>query len=350
MNIADLNMETLTREVEKMGEKPFRAKQIFSWIYKGVESFEDMTNLSQNLRMRLSETYKLYLPTIEQKWVSAIDGTVKYLLKMKDGEFVETVIMKYKYGYTACVSTQIGCRMGCAFCASTLHSLTRNLAPNEITGQILRAQKDMNITISHVVFMGMGEPLDNYDSVLSAIRLLNHPDGLNIGIRHFTISTCGLVKSMIQLADEEMPITLAVSLHAPHDGIRNQIMPISKAYPYGALMDACRYYTEKTNRRITFEYTLIDSLNDSEECAEKLADQLHGLLCHVNLIPINPVKERGLKRPNQVRVQKFLNVLEKRKIEATIRRELGADIDASCGQLRNRHKQGTEVEDWNSMD
>lgn len=338
MNIGNYTVEELETLCREMGEPKFRAKQIFSWIAKGAESFQDMTNLSKPLREKLAARCGVALPAIEEKLVSRLDGTVKYLYRLEDGEYLETVIMKYKYGYTACVSTQVGCRMGCSFCASTISSLCRNLEAYEIAGQVIRAQKDLGITISHIVFMGMGEPLDNYDAVLRAVHIMNSPDGLGIGIRHFTISTCGLVKNMVKLAEEGLPLTLAVSLHAPNDTVRRSIMPIANAYSMEEVLSACRYYIQKTNRRVTFEYTLIDGVNDSEENAEELADRLHGILCHVNLIPVNRVAERANERSSDRQVQRFLQVLNKRKIEATVRRELGSDINASCGQLRNRHK------------
>ena len=340
MNLGNLTIEELKSVCADLGEPQYRAKQIFAWVAKGVESYDEMTNLGKELRSKLNEKYEIFVPEIEQKYVSELDGTVKYLLRLADGEYVETVIMNYKYGYSACVSTQIGCRMGCSFCASALTSLRRNLEPYEIIGQILRAQKDRNITVSHIVFMGMGEPLDNYDAVLKSIRLMNHPEGLGIGMRHFTISTCGLVENMVKLVNEGLPITLAVSLHAPNDAIRQRIMPIARAYSFDRILDACRTYIEKTNRRITFEYTLIDGVNDAPEHAEQLADRLHGMLCHVNLIPVNPVKERGNVRSRKENVETFLSILQRRHIEATVRRELGSDINASCGQLRNQRNNG----------
>lgn len=342
MNIGNYTLEEIEKICSELKEPKFRAKQIFSWVAKGAESFEDMTNLSKSLREKLALEYECFLPTVERKLVSKIDGTVKYLFRLADGEYLETVIMKYKYGYSACVSTQVGCRMGCSFCASTIQSLSRNLEAYEIAGQVIRAQKDLGITVSHVVFMGMGEPLDNYDAVLCAIRIMNHPDGIGIGMRHFTISTCGLVPNMVKLAEEELPITLAVSLHAPNDSVRRKIMPIAKAYAMDEVLKACRDYIEKTNRRITFEYTLISGVNDQTEHAEELANRLRGMLCHVNLIPVNPVKERGNERSGDRQVQKFLQVLKTRHIEATVRRELGSDINASCGQLRNHRKQSDQ--------
>ena len=338
MNLGNYTVDELEHILQELGEPKFRAKQIFSWIAKGAESFDDMTNIGKTLREKLFDRYAVFLPIVEQKLVSKLDGTVKYLYRLSDGEYLETVIMKYKYGYSACVSTQVGCRMGCSFCASTISSLTRNLEAFEIAGQVIRAQKDLGTTISHVVFMGMGEPLDNYDAVLRAIRIMNHPGGLGIGMRHFTISTCGLVKNMVKLAEEELPITLAVSLHAPSDDVRKRIMPIARAYSIDDVLRACRYYIEKTNRRVTFEYTLIRGVNDRAEHAEELASRLHGMLCHVNLIPVNPVAERGNERSSDRVVQEFYKVLKKRHIEATVRRELGSDISASCGQLRNRKK------------
>lgn len=328
--------ELETWVTETLHEPSFRAKQLFEWVMRGAESWEDMTNISKNLRARLSEQAVIDLPEIEQKYVSELDGTVKYLLRLSDGEFVETVVMHYSYGASICVSSQVGCRMGCSFCASTIGSKKRDLLPHEIVGQVIRAEKDLNLRISHVVFMGMGEPLDNMENVLIALKNMNHKSGLGISMRHITISTCGLVPNMIQLANEGLPITLAVSLHAPNDAVRTRIMPIAKAYPYDALINACKEYIKKTNRRITFEYTLIDGVNDRKEHAEELAERLSGMLCHVNLIPVNPVKERSLRRSLASNVRAFQSVLEAHHVEATVRRELGADINASCGQLRNR--------------
>ncbi len=325
-------LEALVRN--ELGEPSFRAKQIFEWLYRGADSFDEMSNLSKSLRERLGAAYTAGNLKIEQKFVSRIDETRRYLLKLEDGNYIESVLMKYHHGYTICVSSQVGCAMGCRFCASTRNGKARNLSAGEIIGQVLTVQKDLGERISNIVMMGIGEPLDNYDEVLKFLEIVNHPSGLNIGHRHITLSTCGLVPKIKDLADRQLQITLSVSLHAADDETRSEIMPVNRRYSISQLMEVCRYYIKKTNRRISFEYTLISGVNDNSAEAEKLLKLLNGMLCHVNLIPVNPVKETGFKQGSRAKIEEFQRILESGGISATIRREMGADISAACGQLR----------------
>ncbi len=336
INLKDLTCDELSELAVREGEAKFKGKQIFEWIYRGAESIDDMTNLSKAFRTRLSQCSYIGKIKIEEKYVSNIDETRKYLLKLEDGNFIESVLMKYEHGYTICVSSQVGCRMGCKFCASTLKGRARNLTAGEIVDQVICVQKDLGQRISNIVMMGIGEPLDNFENVLNFLEIVTAPGGLNIGQRHISLSTCGLVDKIRELADRKFQITLAVSLHAPDDERRSEIMPINKKFPIGELMEACDYYIEKTNRRISFEYTLIAGVNDGLDEAEKLATLLKGKLCHVNLIPVNKVTETGLDKSNKKRVEDFRKKLEERGIAATVRREMGSDINAACGQLRNR--------------
>ena len=328
---------------EKSGVKieKFRAKQIFSWLTKGVETFDEMTNVSSAIRNVLNENAYIALPRVHTKLVSKIDGTVKYLFELYDGERVESVFMRYEHGNTLCISTQVGCRMGCSFCASTLGGLVRNLTPSEMLGQIIAAQKDTGERVSNIVMMGIGEPLDNYDNTLKFLKLVNHPDGLCIGHRHISLSTCGLCDKIRTLADENLQITLSVSLHAPDQETRKNLMPVARKFEIEELIQACKYYIEKTGRRISFEYSMIHGENDSPEHAKKLAKVLSGMLCHVNLIPLNSVKERSYTKSSREAIEEFIKILEKFHITATVRRRLGSDINASCGQLRR----GSEVND-----
>lgn len=338
-DLRSLTIEELQKEMEKIGEAKFRAKQIFRWLHvKYASSFEDMTDLSASLRAKLNDNYEIGSVKQVKKLVSKEDNTTKYLFELENNYIIESVFMQYSYGNTVCISTQAGCRMGCAFCASTIDGVEKSLTPAEMLSQIYEIEKDKGETVSGVVLMGSGEPLDNYDNVIKFIKLINSKDGKNMGQRHITLSTCGLINKMYELADEELQITLAVSLHAPNDGIRNTIMPISKANPMDKLMEACRYYSEKTKRRITFEYALIKGVNDSPENAKELASKLKGMLCHVNLIPVNDVKERNFIRSTNESIRKFEDILKSRGIETTVRRKLGSDIDAACGQLRKRYK------------
>ncbi|MGN1092628.1 MAG: 23S rRNA (adenine(2503)-C(2))-methyltransferase RlmN [Monoglobaceae bacterium] len=333
-NLKDFTISELEQIVSDMGEQRFRAKQIFKWLYDGAESYEEMTNIPKRLIEKLDEKYPVNNLKIEQKFVSRIDETRRYLLQLDDGNFVESVLMKYHHGYTICVSSQVGCAMGCAFCASTVGGRVRSLTSGEIIGQVMTVQKDLGQRISNIVMMGMGEPLDNFDNVMRFLENVNNPLGLNIGHRHITLSTCGLVDKIYELADRKLQITLSISLHAPNDEKRSAIMPVNKKYNIEKLIKACRYYIEQTGRRISFEYTLIRGVNDNEAEARELLKLIKGLLCHVNLIPVNEVKESGFSASDRNAVEKFRAVLEKGGISATVRREMGADISAACGQLR----------------
>ena len=323
--------------LKELGQPAFRAKQVFSWLHKGVRSYEEMSNLPKALRESLSEKYPLHIPQVVRRQESQRDGTIKYLWELADGNCVETVLMRYHYGNTVCISTEVGCRMGCAFCASTLGGLVRKLEPYEILDQVLFTQIDSRLPISHIVLMGIGEPLDNFDNVMRFLELVNHPDGMNISMRHISLSTCGLVPMIDKLAERKLQISLAISLHGPNDQIRNQIMPVNKAYPIGELLAACRRYYDATSRRIHFEYAMIDGLNDREEHARELLKLLKGLPAHVNMIPLNHVEESPLKPSSKAAVAVFQQILEKGGVTATVRRTLGGDIDASCGQLRRKY-------------
>ena len=317
------------------GQPKFRAKQLLSWLYKDVDRFEEMTDLPKSFIEWLDENCFINRLSVERKLVSKLDGTVKYLLRLVDNEYVECVFMRYEHGNTVCISTQVGCRMGCRFCASTIGGKVRDLAPSEMIGQVLAIERDMGERISNIVLMGMGEPLDNYDNVLKFLRLINLKQGRNIGMRHISLSTCGLVDKIYDLLNEDLQINLSISLHAPNDAIRSKMMPISKKWSMDELLKACRAYAEKTGRRIHFEYTVVKGVNDSEENARELAGKLRGMLCHVNLIPVNRVRERDFSAPDKKSVQIFCKLLNNLGICATIRRTLGEDVDASCGQLRH---------------
>ena len=319
-----------------LDEKAFRAKQLFEWMDKGVDSFEEMKNIPKSLIDKLKEMSYISFAKIEKKFVSKIDGTVKYLYSLYDGELIESVVMKYKHGYSVCVSTQAGCNMGCKFCASTIDGKRRDLTAGEILSQIFTASKDLAVRISNVVLMGMGEPLDNYDNTIRFLELVSSEKGLNIGMRHISLSTCGLVNRIHQLEELNLQFTLSISLHAPCDEIRDQIMPVNRKYKVNELVDACRSYFNKTGRRISFEYALISGLNDTKECADLLA-KLLDFNCHINLIPANPVHKDKFVKPDNSSVLKFQNMLIKRGLNATVRRTLGADISASCGQLRAKN-------------
>lgn len=336
-SLKGMTLKELESFMKSMGEPAFRARQVAQWVYqKGVDSIEEMSNLSRELRAKLAAKANIPALKIRTKQVSNIDGTTKYLFLLEDGHGVESVLMKYDYGQTVCVSSQVGCRMGCNFCASTLGGLVRNLTAGEILDQVLAVQKDSGERVSRVVIMGSGEPLDNMDETLKFIHLITAEYSLNISTRHVTLSSCGLVPEIQALAREKLPITLAISLHAPRNDLRSTLMPINRKYPLEVLIPACRDYANTTKRRITFEYSLIGGVNDSTREARELAALIKGILCHVNLIPINPVKERGQSKPNPAALKAFHEVLTKAGIEATIRRELGTDIDAACGQLRRR--------------
>lgn len=337
IDILSLYPNEIEELVGSLGEKKFRAAQIFSWLYKGAEDFSQMSNLSKPFIAKLRETAEIKKITIEKKLVSALDGTVKYLFGLDDGEKIESVFMRYKHGNTICISTQAGCKMGCAFCASTINGYRRNLLPSEMLLQILKTEQDTGERISNIVLMGIGEPLDNYDNVIRFLRLVNHKDGLNIGMRHISLSTCGLIDKIDRLAEEDIPLTLSVSLHSPDNETRRSIMPVANKWTVEELIDACKRYIRKTGRRISFEYALIAGVNDSEKDAEKLGKMLSAMLCHVNLIPINPVMEKNYKKSEKNFIEVFTRTLEKYKISVTVRRKLGSDIDASCGQLRAGH-------------
>ncbi len=334
-DIASLTLPELTEAVTALGLPKYRASQIFRWLHKaGVRDFDEMTDLPLKLRADLSNNFVIFSCDIEKKLCSEYDNTVKYLYRLHDGERIESVVMQYKYGYTVCVSSQVGCRMGCRFCASTLEGVVRNLTPSEILAQIYTAERDLGIRVSHVVMMGMGEPLDNYDNVLRFLRLIADPDGKNISMRHISLSTCGVVPKIYALMEEDLQLTLSVSLHAPTDEIRRAMMPVAKKWDLKALTDACRAYTERTSRRISFEYALVRGVNDSPACAETLAKLLRGMLCHVNLIPVNEVAETGCKESAPETVRRFAEILSGKGFAVTVRRKLGADINAACGQLR----------------
>lgn len=336
-DILSLDEDSLANFLEN--EPSYRVKQVYSWLHKGC-AFEEMTNVPKALRERLEKEAVIASPSIEKKLVSKIDGTVKYLYKLYDGQCVESVIMKYEHGYTICVSSQAGCKMGCAFCASTKDGYARDLLPSEIEGQILVSQRDLGIRISNVVMMGIGEPLDNYDNVIGFLKNINSEDGLNIGLRHVSLSTCGLADRIRDLANEGLPVTLSVSLHHSNDSDRSALMPVNRRWNIDALLSACNYYFEKTGRRISFEYAVIGGVNATEEKAKALAKLLHAKLdrdmpFHVNLIPVNPVRETGFKSTRK-EVDEFRATLEKCGVNATVRRRLGSDINASCGQLRRQ--------------
>lgn len=317
----------------------FRAKQVWSWLNKGVRSFGEMTNLPKNLIDFLASSSYISVANIEKKLVSRYDKTVKYLFRLNDGEFVETVVMNYHHGYSICVSTQVGCKMGCTFCATGKSGFSRSLTASEILAQIESAGRDLNVRISNIVLMGMGEPLDNFDNVVRFLKLVSNEDGLNIGMRHITLSTCGIVPKIYELAEYKFGLTLSVSLHAPDNETRNKTMPVNKTYPVETLIKACKDYFDKTGRRVSFEYAMIDKVNDSDSCAEKLGRLLKGLNCHVNLIPVNSVKGSDFKKSRIDRQKAFINILNKYSVTATVRRTLGSDIDASCGQLKRNYTQ-----------
>lgn len=329
--------EELTAYFEELGQPGFRAMQVFRWLHQGAESFDGMTNLPKALRERLKNECVLTVPIVERKQCSQADGTIKYLWRLLDGNCIETVLMRYKHGNTVCVSSQVGCNMGCVFCASALGGKVRDLTPAEILDQVIFTEKDSGEKISNIVMMGIGEPLDNFDNVLRFLSLVNHADGMNIGMRHISVSTCGLIKKIDKLALLGLQLTLSVSLHAPEDEIRSRLMPVNRAVGVERLMDTCRRYFETTGRRISYEYAMIDGVNDSDAQADRLAQLLQGQPGHVNLIPLNDVAESPLKPSHRVR--QFQQRLEHHGITATVRRKLGGDIDASCGQLRRKHIQ-----------
>lgn len=342
-DIKSMTLEEIHAELAAEGLPKFRAKQIFSWLHRGVTSFEEMTNISKDLRLLLTERYEITRAQVVQKRVSK-DGTIKYLFQVNNGELIESVLMSYHHGYSICISTQVGCKMNCSFCATGKSGFSRDLLPSEMLSQIQTAQRDENVRISNVVLMGMGEPLDNYQNVLRFLELVSHPDGMNIGMRHISLSTCGLVDRIYDLAEKKMQLTLSVSLHAPNDEIRNRTMPVNKRWNVEQLLTACRHYAEETGRRISFEYAMISGVNDSDQCARELAYRLRGIPAHVNLIPVNDVTNTGYKKSSIARQKRFISILEQGGCVATIRRTLGSDIEASCGQLHRKHKGGNGYE------
>mgnify|MGYP003291236027 FL=1 len=337
-DLKSLNLEQLTEELLSIGEKKFRAKQVYSWIHeKLVDSFDEMTNLSKDLREKLKENYTLNSLDAVAVQTSKIDGTQKYLFRLQDGHVVESVLMRYHHGNSVCISSQVGCLMGCRFCASTIGGKVRDLAPSEMLGQIYKIQKLSQERVHNVVVMGTGEPLDNYENLVQFIKMLTDENGLNISQRNLTVSTCGIVPKIRQLAEEKFQMTLALSLHATTQEKRKQLMPIANKYDLKEVLDACHYYYEQTGRRITFEYSLVGGVNDTKQDAEELTKLIGKFPCHVNLIPVNPIKERDFVQPNKQECQAFRNKLEKNGINVTIRREMGRDIDGACGQLRKSY-------------
>ncbi|MCR3759307.1 23S rRNA (adenine(2503)-C(2))-methyltransferase RlmN [Clostridium felsineum] len=341
-NILNYDEAELKQWMDENGEKPFRAKQFYDWIYKGVFDFDDMKNLSQKTMEKLKKNFYIGIPSVVRKLNSKKGDTVKFLFSYNDGNIIECVVMKYDYGNSICISTQVGCRMGCSFCASTIGGRVRDLTSGEILAQILKAQDEIGERISNIVLMGSGEPLDNYHNVIKFIRVVNSEKGLNIGQRHITLSTCGIVPKIYDLMREDLQITLAISLHASDDETRKKIMPVANKYSISEILEACRKYSDVTGRRITFEYSLVKGVNDDKESAKKLGELLSGMLCHVNLIPVNTVNETSYEKPESFKVKKFCDTLLKYKIESTIRKEMGADINAACGQLRRNYIEESE--------
>ena len=340
MNLKSQTLPELTATIKELGQPAFRGKQVYTWLHKGVRSYEEMTNLPKALRDTLAEKYPIHAPEVVRKQESKKDGTIKYLWKLADGNCVETVLMRYNYGNTVCISTEVGCAMGCAFCASTIGGLVRRLEPYEMLDEVLFTQVDSGLPVSRIVLMGIGEPLDNFDHVLRFLELVNSEDGMNISMRHISLSTCGLVPKIDRLAEKKLQISLAISLHGPNNEIRSRVMPVNKAYPIEELLECCRRYYDATSRRIHFEYAMIDGVNDSEENAKELLRRLKGLPAHFNLIPLNHVEESPLKPSSRANVARFQKILEDGGITATVRRTLGSDIDASCGQLRRKYTKG----------
>ena len=337
MNLKNMTQAELAALLKELGQPAFRAKQVYTWLHKGVRSYDEMNNLPKGLRDQLAEKYPICAPKVVRKQESQKDGTIKYLWQLSDGNCVETVLMRYNYGNTVCISTEVGCAMGCAFCASTIGGLVRRLEPFEMLDEVLFTQIDSGLPISRIVLMGIGEPLDNFDNVLRFLELVNSEDGMNISMRHISLSTCGLVPKIDALAERKLQISLAISLHGPNHEIRSKFMPVNRAYPIEVLLDACRRYFAATGRRIHFEYAMIDGVNDREEDAREILRRMKGLPAHFNLIPLNHVEESPLKPSSKAAVAKFQKILEDGGITATVRRTLGGDIDASCGQLRRKY-------------
>lgn len=336
-DLKSLTMEELSAYISQLGEPAFRSKQIFRWLHRGVNTFDEMTDISNSLKEKLKENTYISTLQIYKRFESKLDDTVKYLFELQDGNIIETVAMKYHHGYSLCISSQVGCRMGCSFCQSTKNGLIRSLTAGEILDQILKVQQDLGVRITNIVMMGIGEPLDNLDEVIRFLKNVNNPEGINIGYRHISLSTCGLIPGIQRLAELELPITLSISLHGTTDEIRSKMMPVNRKYNLEKLIRACRDYQQKTGRRISFEYSVISGLNDRYEDAKRLASLLKGLLCHVNLIPVNPIENGTYQPPSRKNIYAFQDSLVKLGLNATIRRTLGSDISASCGQLRHRN-------------
>lgn len=343
-DIRSMYLTELEEMLGELGQPKFRAAQLYRWLQSGETDFDSMTNIPLSLRNELKEKTYIADVRIVRRFKSRLDETVKYVYELYDGEYIESVLMKYEHGYTVCISTQVGCRMGCSFCASGIAGLTRNLTASEMLAQITAAGRDNGIRVSNIVMMGMGEPLDNLDNSVRFLRLVSDDKGLNIGLRHISLSTSGVVSGIKRLKEYNFPITLSISLHAPNDEIRSSIMKVNRKWNIEELLKACKEYQAVTTRRISFEYALIDGVNDSDECAAQLAKRLKGIMCHVNLIPANPVKENSFKKPDKNKIIHFRDLLIKKGVNATVRRTLGADIDASCGQLRKRAKEGEASE------
>ena len=337
-DIKSMNLDELTEYIKSIGQPAFRAKQLYEWMHvKLADSYDEMSNIPAALKQRLQNECDMPAHELVRKQVSAEDKTAKYLFRLEDGNLIESVLMHYHHGNSVCISSQVGCRMGCRFCASTLDGLERNLRPSEMLDQIYRIQKDSGERVSNVVVMGSGEPFDNFDNLIKFEQLLTDENGLNISARNLTVSTCGIVPNIYRLADMKLQLTLAISLHAPNDERRKALMPIANKYSIAEIMEACRYYINKTGRRVTFEYSLVKGENDTDECAAELSELVKGMNCHINLIPVNPIKERNFKQSDIDRINKFKNKLEKNRINVTIRREMGRDIDGACGQLRKSY-------------
>ena len=336
MNLKSMTLPELTAVLKELGQPAFRAKQVYTWLHKGVRAYDEMTNLPKSLRDTLAREYPICVPKVVRRQESARDGTIKYLWELSDGNCVETVLMRYHYGNTVCISTEVGCRMGCAFCASTIGGLVRRLEPYEMLDEVLFTQVDSGLPISHIVLMGIGEPLDNFDNVMRFLELVNSPEGMNISMRHISLSTCGLVPKIDELAKRKLQLTLSVSLHAPNDEVRDRIMPVNKAYPSEELLAACRRDYQATSRRISFEYAMIDGVNDTPEHARLLAKHARRVCAHVNLIPLNHVEERAFRPSTPEHLKAFIRILEQAGVNVTVRRKLGSDVDASCGQLRKK--------------
>ena len=337
MNLKNCSQQELAAILKELGQPAFRSKQVYTWLHKGVRSYDEMTNLPKTLRDVLSEKYPIHAPKVVRKQESKKDGTIKYLWQLSDGNCVETVLMRYNYGNTVCISTEVGCAMGCAFCASTIGGLVRRLEPFEMLDEVLFTQLDSGLPISRIVLMGIGEPLDNFDNVMRFLELVNSEDGMNISMRHISLSTCGLIPKIDALAEKKLQISLAISLHGPNNEIRGKVMPVNRAYPIEDLLEACRRYFAATGRRIHFEYAMIDGVNDREADAKEILRRMKGLPAHFNLIPLNHVEESPLKPSSKAAVARFQKILEDGGITATVRRTLGGDIDASCGQLRRKY-------------